>query len=100
MTGTLASDMASASIFAAGMLTGRTAIITGDGTEIGFAIARELGRLGACVIIATRTLAVLEAAAACLCREGIEARCRQLNIRNDADVAAFFAYVKEQGWTS
>src|SRR5258706_4233356 len=34
---------------------GRVGIITGGGTGIGFAIARELARLGATVVIASRS---------------------------------------------
>lgn len=44
--------------------TGRVAIVTGGGTGIGFATARQLARLGASVVIASRTVDELEAAAA------------------------------------
>jgi len=43
---------------------GRVAIVTGGATGIGFAIARELTRLGARVVIASRKQANLEAAVA------------------------------------
>lgn len=44
--------------------TGRTAIVTGGGTGIGYATAMQLARLGANVVIAARTADELEAAAA------------------------------------
>lgn len=44
--------------------TGRTAIVTGGGTGIGYATALQLARLGANVVIAARTADELEAAAA------------------------------------
>lgn len=44
--------------------TGRVAVVTGGGTGIGFATALELARLGADVVIASRTSTELEAAAA------------------------------------
>src|SRR5690606_33406160 len=43
--------------------TGRVAIVTGGGTGIGYATALQLARLGASVVIASRTADELEAAA-------------------------------------
>ena len=70
--------------FAPGMLAGRTALVTGGGTGIGFGIARTLGLLGANVAIVSRKADVLEAAAARLGAEGIAARPLAADIR-DAD---------------
>jgi 2,4-dienoyl-CoA reductase [(3E)-enoyl-CoA-producing], peroxisomal len=68
--------------FAAGVLKGRTAIITGGGTGIGFGIARTLGRLGAKVSITSRKADVLEKAVADLRSEGIEAMFATADVRD------------------
>ena len=44
--------------------TGKTAIVTGGGTGIGYATAMQLARLGASVVVASRTVGELESAAA------------------------------------
>jgi NAD(P)-dependent dehydrogenase (short-subunit alcohol dehydrogenase family) len=77
-------------IFAPGLFAGRYALVTGGGTGIGFAIARELGALGARIVIAARNLERLEAAAAELRAAGIEAGALPLNIRDNDAVVAFF----------
>jgi citronellol/citronellal dehydrogenase len=46
--------MASSRLFRDDLLTGQVALVTGGGTGIGVAAARELGRLGATVVIASR----------------------------------------------
>jgi citronellol/citronellal dehydrogenase len=51
-------------VFAAGLLAGRTALVTGGGTGLGKATALELVRCGADVTIAGRRLEVLEEAVA------------------------------------
>jgi NAD(P)-dependent dehydrogenase (short-subunit alcohol dehydrogenase family) len=51
-------------VFADGALAGRTAIVTGGGTNLGKAAAAELLRCGASVVIAGRRQDVLEAAVA------------------------------------
>ncbi|MBV8074549.1 MAG: SDR family oxidoreductase [Candidatus Eremiobacteraeota bacterium] len=51
-------------------MAGKTAIVTGGGTGMGRAIALELGRLGANVVVASRKQAVIDAAAAEIERRG------------------------------
>lgn len=51
-------------VFIEGALEGQVAIVTGGGTNLGKAAARELARCGASVLIAGRRADVLEAAAA------------------------------------
>ena len=67
---------------------GRTGIITGGATGIGFGIARELVRLGARVILASRNEENLRQAANEL---GERASYRALDIRDDAAVEAMAA---------
>ncbi|MCB9758922.1 MAG: SDR family oxidoreductase [Alphaproteobacteria bacterium] len=52
------------SIFRPDLLAGQVALVTGGGTGIGAAIARELGELGATVVIASRRAENIEPAAA------------------------------------
>ena len=49
---------------------GQVAIVTGGATGIGFATAMQLARLGADVVIASRTAEELEAAASCIAAAG------------------------------
>jgi NAD(P)-dependent dehydrogenase (short-subunit alcohol dehydrogenase family) len=83
--------------FKPGLFKGRSALVTGGGTGIGFAIARELGRLGARVLIAARDQARLEAAAQALRDEDIDATFLPLNMRDEAQVAAVFERLKAEG---
>jgi NAD(P)-dependent dehydrogenase (short-subunit alcohol dehydrogenase family) len=56
-------------IFRDDLFAGRVALVTGGGTGIGVAIARELGKLGASVVIASRKPEHIETAAAGLSKE-------------------------------
>ncbi len=51
-------------------LTGLVAVVTGAGKGIGAAIARELSRLGATVVLSGRTLTALESTAQVIANEG------------------------------
>src|SRR5205814_15585 len=55
--------MRTSSVFRDGLLDGRTAIVTGGGTNLGRAAAFELAACGARVVIAGRTEEVLAATA-------------------------------------
>ena len=58
-------------LFRTGLFDGQVAIVTGGGTGIGFAVARELGSLGAKVAICGRRPEPLAEAAQALAAEGI-----------------------------
>ncbi|HEY0482835.1 MAG TPA: SDR family oxidoreductase [Kofleriaceae bacterium] len=76
-------------IFAPGMLRDQVAIVTGGGSGIGLATARELARLGAKVAICGRTQAKLDAAAAELRDAGGTVLAQVCDIREPAQVEAF-----------
>src|SRR4051794_34663022 len=67
-------------------LDGRTFVVTGANSGIGFAAARELGRAGARVVLAVRDVSRGEAAAAAV--DG-ETEVRQLDLADLASVHAF-----------
>lgn len=56
-------------VFREDVLTGQVALVTGGGTGIGAAIARELGRQGATIVIASRKAGNIDPAAAGLTEE-------------------------------
>jgi NAD(P)-dependent dehydrogenase (short-subunit alcohol dehydrogenase family) len=66
--------MTEPAVFAPGLFSGRTALVSGGGTGIGFAIARELGGLGARVVVAGRTVETLEMAVANCAARGRDRR--------------------------
>src|SRR5262245_57157677 len=85
-------------VFAPGLFTGRHVLITGGGTGIGFAIAREFAQLGARVTIAARTEAKLQAAANELHKLGADAAWHPVNIRDEAQVKTLFDWLaRERG---
>jgi NAD(P)-dependent dehydrogenase (short-subunit alcohol dehydrogenase family) len=63
-------------------LSGRVYVITGGGTGIGHAIAQQVGRRGATVVLASRTADHLEPAAGELRDAGIAADIRVVDVRN------------------
>jgi gluconate 5-dehydrogenase len=75
-------------------LTGRVALITGSARGIGFAVARELGRAGAAVVLNGRDGARLAEAAARLAAEGIRAHTSLFDVRDAAGVTAQVAAVE------
>ena len=74
------------SVFLPDIMSGQVAFVTGGATGIGKEIAREFGRHGARVAIASRKQEVLEAARAELEAEGIECHIDVFDVR-DADAA-------------
>jgi len=77
-------------LFNEGLFEGQVAIVTGGGTGIGFAVARELGSLGAKVAICGRREQPLQDAKAKL--EGVEVFAHTCDIR---DPEAIGGYVKK-----
>jgi NAD(P)-dependent dehydrogenase (short-subunit alcohol dehydrogenase family) len=67
-----------------GTLDGRTALVTGGGTGIGMAVATELGRLSADVVVASRELDHVEQGAASVPATGARAFGVSLDIRDAA----------------
>jgi citronellol/citronellal dehydrogenase len=80
-------------VFATDTFAGHVAIVTGGGTGIGLATARELARLGAKVAICGRTQEKLDAAVASLGDVVFAATC---DIREPAQVEAFVAAVLDK----
>ncbi|MEP6588266.1 MAG: SDR family NAD(P)-dependent oxidoreductase [Polaromonas sp.] len=85
-------------IFREDILRDRTAVISGGGTGIGFAIARQLGQLGARVAICAKDMNELQAAAEKLRTEGIDAKHFFVNIRDEDAVAVMFSQLAAAGW--
>ena len=78
-------------MFATRVLDGQTALVTGGGTGIGLAIATALGRLGARVVIASRSAEHLDAGAATLREAGCQVRTAEADVRDPAQVDAMVA---------
>jgi citronellol/citronellal dehydrogenase len=87
------------SIFAPGLFAGQVVLVTGGGSGIGLASAREIGQLGGKVAICGRKIDKIEAATASLVASGIAADhvlggvC---DIREPEQVAAFVTQVLER----
>lgn len=69
-------------IYQRDLLAGKTALVTGGATGIGFAIAGGLGKVGAHVVVLSRSEAKLKAAVAELAREGVDASYAVLDVRD------------------
>lgn len=86
--------LAAAAVLAPGSLAGKVALVTGGGTGIGAATARQLGRMGAEVVIASRKVANIEPAARGLSEElGREVLGVVCDVRDRAAVDALVASV-------
>ena len=69
-------------------LSGKTALITGSGSGLGFAMARGLAEAGARVVLNGRDLAKLEASAATLRASGLKIETASFDVADSASVDA------------
>lgn len=91
------STSSSDTIWADKLFEGKTAIVTGGGSGIGFAISTALGRLGANLVIAARDRERVERAAERLrAGTGAEVEAYECNIRDYEQVQAMFASAEER----
>lgn len=88
--------MAIHSIYRDGLFDGQTVVVSGGGTGIGRATARELAALGAHVVICSRALEHLEPTREEIAQAGGKVTALQCNIRDPEAVEAFFAAVVER----
>ncbi len=84
------------SIFRPGLMNNRICLVSGGGTGIGYAIARELASLGASVVLCGRRQEPLDDAVEALSGAGGTASARTCDIRNDDDVAALFERINDE----
>jgi citronellol/citronellal dehydrogenase len=84
------------SIYRPGLFQNRVAVITGGGSGIGLAIARELGELGAKVAIASRKQDRIDAAKAELASHGVDVLGTTCDIREPEQVASMVDLVLEK----
>lgn len=80
-------------VFSPKLFMDKTALISGGGTGIGFAIAHLLGTLGAHVLLVSRTTETLIKAVANLRKENIVADYVPANIRDEKEVKELFGVV-------
>ena len=96
----LLTDLASApgmtptSAFAPGLFEGKRALVTGGGTGIGLAITSELLRLGATVLIASRSEEKLSAARASLSAHAGRLHTFATNVRKEEEIVALVEHAK------
>lgn len=81
---------AGSSALPAGTFDGSVVVVTGGGTGLGRAIAVEFGRLGARVVIASRSNEHLDAGLDALRAIGADAAAVECDIRDETSVAAMF----------
>ena len=84
------------SIFRDNLFAGKTFIVSGGGTGIGRATARELAALGAHVVLGSRAPGHLEATRDEIIAAGGKASAHRCNIRDPESVSAFFDEVMQE----
>ncbi|GIO16589.1 short-chain dehydrogenase [Cohnella xylanilytica] len=77
-------------------MTNKIALITGASKGIGLEVARQLGRQGIAVLVAARTQAAAEEAAAELRQEGIEATGLELEVTNADHIARAARFLEKE----
>jgi citronellol/citronellal dehydrogenase len=88
--------MKASEVFREGLLRDQVVVVTGGGSGIGLAIARECGALGAKLALGARKAERLDAAAEALKAEGVEVFHAPLDIRQRDGVEAWVAQVYER----
>jgi NAD(P)-dependent dehydrogenase (short-subunit alcohol dehydrogenase family) len=74
----------------------KIALITGANKGIGLETARQLGKLGVIILVASRDLARGEEAAEVLRGVGVDARAIKLDVGNEADRVAAAKYIERE----
>jgi NAD(P)-dependent dehydrogenase (short-subunit alcohol dehydrogenase family) len=74
-------------------LAGRVAVVTGANRGIGFETCRQLGRLGARVVLGSRDAKRGAEAEAVLRAEGLDVSCRQLDVTDQSSVDALVEWL-------
>ena len=85
--------MYSSALFRPGCFDGQVALVTGGGTGIGLATARELGALGAKVAIASRSREKVDRGANVLREDGVDVLAETVDIREPAAIASLVSAV-------
>lgn len=88
--------MTEPSIFRDGLLDGQVALVTGGGSGIGFGIAGQLAGLGAQVVLASRSLERVQAAADRLTASGGRASAVSVDVRDAARVQEVVAGIRAE----
>lgn len=83
-------------VFKDGLFEDQVVLITGGGTGIGLRIAREFGKLGASVVIASRKMEKLNAGLEILHADGSEATALECNIRDEESVKKCVSKIVKQ----
>jgi NAD(P)-dependent dehydrogenase (short-subunit alcohol dehydrogenase family) len=77
-------------------LKGRVAVVTGANRGIGFEVCRQLGRLGARVVLGSRDTALGAKAEATLRSEGLDVTAHQLEVTDQQSVDALAAWLEAE----